>query len=710
MGSVSLEKHKDGAALILFDTPDSPVNVLSRELLGELAGILDEIESDDSVRACVLASGKPSTFIAGADIGELLEVAGPEEGEALSRSCHRLLDRIAGSRKPFVAAIGGAALGGGLEVALACRYRLAADDPATVLALPEVTLGLLPGGGGTQRLPRLIGLANALPLMLTGKRLHARKALNLGLVDELVPGGGIDEEAAASALALAEGKLRSRSRRPLPGRLLEALVRGFVFRTARAGILAKTRGLYPAPLSILECVETGYTRGIREGMETESVLFGRLAAGPESKCLIGLFQAMRQLKKPGDVVKPGAVRRLGILGGGFMGSGIASVSLPHVPVVVKDLSDKVLARCAKEVEERLGRQVRSGAIRAAERDRRMEHLTLSATDDDLAGSDLIIEAVFEELDLKRKVLQDLESRVSSTAVIASNTSALPISSIAERASHPERVLGMHYFSPVPKMPLLEIVAADRTADWAVATARAFGILQGKTVIVVKDGPGFYTSRILSPFLGEAMILLEEGARVEEVDRAVKDSGFPVGPLTLLDEVGIDVAAHVTKNVGQLYAHRGLESSDALPRLYEAGYTGRKSRRGFYRYEDKKKKKRKRKKQVEPRIYDFFGGPRRKAIASEETGRRFTFLMINEAVYCLQEGVIACPRDGDVGAVLGLGFPAFRGGPFRYLDSLGAAAAVETMEQLRKSHGPRFEPAPMLQDMARDGKRFYPDEP
>jgi 3-hydroxyacyl-CoA dehydrogenase len=314
--------------------------------------------------------------------------------------------------------------------------------------------------------------------------------------------------------------------------------------------------------------------------------------------------------------------------------------------------------------------------------------------DDLEGAELIVEAVFEDLELKRRVLAEVEERVADDAVFASNTSALPIGKIAAGARHPERVIGMHYFSPVPKMPLLEIVVAEQTADWATATAHAFGTAQGKTCIVVKDGPGFYTTRILAPYLNEAVLLVEEGARIEDVDRAMKDFGYPVGPLALVDEVGIDVGAHVAQDLGRAFADRGLEGSGAMPRLYEAGLHGRKNGRGFYLYPKAKKKGRK---QINPKIYDLLGGEARRSVDSSEIQDRLALLMVNEAVHCLQEGVISSPRDGDLGAILGLGFPPFRGGPFRHIDTLGREAVRARLEELAGKHGKRFETAGSLRE-------------
>lgn len=705
MANMQITKRDDGIAVVTIDTPGSPVNILSRELFEEFSAVLDEIERDAGTVGAVIASGKLDSFIAGANVKEFLQIRLPVDGERFSRAGHTLLNRIARGRKPFVAAIHGPAFGGGLEVALACHYRIATDDPKTVLALPEVTLGLLPGGGGTQRVPEATGLRQGLPLLLTGKRVRARKAMRLGLVDAIVPPFGLVEIAATAARRLADGTLRPRRRqRELLDRLLELpLVRSFVIDRARRETLAKTRGNYPAPIATLRCVEVGMKQGEDAGFEQESLGFGMLTASPEAKALIGMFLATTELKKPNANVEPRPVRRLAVLGAGFMGAGIAGVSLDRVPVVLKDVALDALGRGVKTVDKGLDARVRSGALRRIDADRQRSRLVPALDPEAVAGSDLVIEAVFEDLDLKRRVLAETEAHVAAETVFASNTSALPIREIAEHARHPDRVLGMHYFSPVHRMPLLEIVVAPRTADWAVEAARRFGIAQGKTVIVVKDGPGFYTTRILAPFLNEATVLLEEGARIEAVDSALKDFGYPVGPVALMDEVGIDVGVHVAAFLGAAFAARGLESSDALGRMAAAGYLGRKNGRGFYRYGATRGKS---EKQVDESVYGFFGSGEGREISAREMADRLCLLMVNEAIHCLQEEIVASPLEGDVGAVLGLGFPPFRGGPFRFVDRVGAAEVVDHLEAFARRLGPRYLPAPLLVDMAREGKTFY----
>ena len=704
MGCFRTEVRADGVAVVTFDTPGSGVNTLSPAVIDEFEAEVSPLLDDPGVRAAVIASGKADTFIAGADLKALDRMLTEADAEAMSRRGNVLLSRIAASRKPVVAAINGAALGGGLEVALACHYLLASDDPATVLALPEVMLGLLPAGGGTQRLPRRIGLAAALPLLLTGQRLRARKAYRLGVVDALTTPGGIAETAARAALRLADGTL---ARKPLPlaARVTLALpARAFILRAARRQVAARTRGLYPAPPAILECVETGLAHGVARGLDCESRHFGVLVASRQGKCLVGLFHAMNELKKAPAGSDPRPVRRLAVLGAGFMGSGVASVSLGLCPGVLRDVADPALTARRGPVAGGLDKQVRSGSLTRTQRDPRLSHLYPTTDLAAVAGSDLVVEAVFEDLELKRRVLAEVEAVVPPETVFATNTSALSIAAVAAGAAHPERVLGMHYFSPVPKMPLLELVVAERTAPWAVATARALAVAQGKTVITVKDGPGFYTTRILAAYLNEAMLLLEEGAAIEAIDTALKDFGFPVGPVALIDEVGIDVAAHVAEDLGARFAARGMAASPLLPRLLAAGFKGRKNRRGFYVYPPPGKKSRKR---PNPDVYAALSLGARRTTPKHEITDRMALMMVNEAVRCLEEQVIASPRDGDVGAILGLGFPPFRGGPFHYADATGAATVVVRLEELAERLGARFAPALLLLAKAKTGGKFFP---
>jgi 3-hydroxyacyl-CoA dehydrogenase / enoyl-CoA hydratase / 3-hydroxybutyryl-CoA epimerase len=703
MGLIRIQHRDDGIALVILDHPTKPVNTISMALLRQVELKVEPLLSDPGVKGLVMVSAKADNFIAGIDFDMLEQYATPEDTAELSRDGNQLLNRLAESPKPVVAAVHGAAIGGGLEIALACHYILASDHPATVFSQAEVMVGLLPAGGGTQRLIQRTGLIKGLPLLLSGKRLSARRAYGLGLVDALTTPGGIAETGARAALALAEGSLKRPARNKPFLEKLAVLppVRDLILKKARKQVAARTRGNYPAPSKILDCVEIGLKKGMAAGLAQEAAYLGGLATGPVSRNLVWLFKAMTQVKNQGLDLEPRPVERLAVLGGGFMGAGIASVSLGLSPVTVRDIDPGVLARCAQEVDSGLKKQLRAGSITKLERDRRWSRLQLATKSEDIGGADLVIEAVFEDLGLKQRVLAECEELIAPDAVFASNTSALPIAQIAAKAKHPERVLGMHYFSPVPKMPLLEIVVPDAASPQAVATALKFGQGQGKTAILVKDRPGFYTSRILAPYLNEALTLLAEGARIEALDEAMKDFGFPVGPMALLDEVGLDVVAHVSRDLGRAFASRGVETSPGLLKMVEADYQGRKNNKGFYSYPEGKGKK-----QPNMSVYGFFDGVEQRDFAPGEIQERLALLMVNEAVLCLAEGVIDTPLTGDLGAILGLGFPPFSGGPFHYLDSAQPDKVVARLEQLVQKCGSRFEPPALLREQAKNNHGFY----
>jgi 3-hydroxyacyl-CoA dehydrogenase/enoyl-CoA hydratase/3-hydroxybutyryl-CoA epimerase len=700
-----------GVATVLVDVPGESVNTLSPEVGEEIEVLLGAFEKDERVKAIVFASGKKDGFVAGAKIDLIQTARTPEEGEALSRKAQAGFDRLEAYRKPVVAAIHGACLGGGLEWALACHYRIATDDRRTQLGLPEVQLGLIPGAGGTQRLPRLIGIAAALDLVLAGKSVKARKAGKLGLVDEVVPAPLLLGVARDRALALASGKLR---RDPRPRRSgLEAvqrlaleenfLGREVLFRQAEAQILKKTKGHYPAPRAALEAIRHGYEKGFARGLEREARLFGELAVSPVARQLMEIFFATTALKKDNGVddpaVKARAVSRVGVLGGGLMGSGIAYVTVnAGIPVRVRERDDASAAKALAAVRGILDERVRRRSIDRLERSTTMRLLTGTTDWSGFESVDLLVEAVFEDLALKQEMVRAFEA-VNPTGIFASNTSSIPIGKIAAASKHPETVLGMHYFSPVNKMPLLEVIVTDRTAPDVTATAVAVGKRQGKTVIVVRDGPGFYTSRVLAPYMNEAAWLLFEGASIEDLDRAIVSYGFPVGPITLLDEVGIDVGAKVAHILQEAFGDR-MKAPGALEEVVQAGRLGRKNRKGFYTYDGKKK-------QVDETVYDLLpGGRSRKRFPAEEIQERVVLQMVNEAIRCLGEGILRSARDGDIGAIFGLGFPPFRGGPFRAADAMGPKELLARIERWRERFGARFEPAPLLVEHARSGRPFH----
>lgn len=686
----------EGVATVTIDQPGRPVNVLTDQVVDELAAVIRRFEEGEpGVRAVVIASGKPGVWIAGADVEQLMGIRTAADGEALSRAGHALLQRLERLKIPVVAAIEGVALGGGLEIALACAYRLASDSPKTKLGLPEVQLGLLPGAGGTQRLPRLVGLANALDLMLTGKQLDSRRARKIGLVDEVVPAPILLDRSRRAALELAEGRIAARAGRRRGSPLwMENLpgARAVIFRKARKDVLERTQGLYPAPLTILEVVEDGIESPLEVGLELEAAAFGELAVTPEAASLIHVFFASTAAKnEPGLTApaEPRNVNRVAIAGAGFMGAGIATVTAESgMRARLKDVAPDAVAR---------GMATASRSIRKrAERRRRPEHAIIAILDrlegtheyTGFGTTDLVIEAVFEDIEVKRQVLREIEAAVPPDTVIASNTSTIPIAELAAATAHPERVVGLHFFSPVEKMPLVEIIMTPTTDPGVVATCHAFAKRIGKTPIIVNDAPGFYVNRILGPYMNEAAILLEEGVPMEDIDDAMTAWGFPVGPITLYDEVGLDVAAKSGAILAEASGGR-VAPSQVLEKMLGDDRKGRKNGRGFYRYKNGERS------DPDDDVYELLGVRDQKTIPETEIQERLALGMINEAVRALEEGVVRSAADGDVGAVFGIGFPPFRGGPFWYLEANGTGPVLERLRRLEEVYGPRFAPAPLL---------------
>jgi 3-hydroxyacyl-CoA dehydrogenase/enoyl-CoA hydratase/3-hydroxybutyryl-CoA epimerase len=694
----------EGILILTLDVPGEKVNTLGRRMMGELAELLERLESRTDVRGVVLRSGKPDGFIAGADIRDFTAIKSALEAETLSREAQAILGRLEGLPMPVVAAIHGACLGGGLETALACRHRIASDDARTVVGLPEVLLGLIPGAGGTQRLPRLIGLRAALDLILTGRSLKAPRALRSGIVDEVVPAPVLVKAAHAAAVRLAGGKAPSSH----PGiSVTERLLRPVIFRKARASVREKTGGHYPAPPGAIDVVEKGTAGPLARGLEIEARAFGALAVSDVSRALVSVFLATQEIKKDAgypEGTQPREVRKLAVVGAGLMGAGIATAAADAgANVRLKDTTFEALARGLRHAREQFEQRRRRGSLTRLEFERRMNRLSATIDTSGFGRADLVIEAVFEDLDLKRRVLADVEEAAGEDCVVASNTSSIPIADLARGSRRPNRILGMHFFSPVEKMPLLEVIVTPETDAWATATAVAFGRRLGKHVIVVRDGPGFYTTRALSPYMSEAARLVEEGAAIEDVDGAMKRFGFPVGPLTLLDEVGIDVGAKVAGVLYKAFGER-MRPPLAMASVIESGRLGRKGGRGFYVYDGGKKR-------VDDSVYALLPrGLPRTAFVEREIQERLVFAFLNEAALCLQDGILRSARDGDVGAIFGLGFPPFLGGPFRYLDHLGPRFAAEVLERLAARHGDRFAPAPLLKDLGREGRSFHPPGP
>jgi 3-hydroxyacyl-CoA dehydrogenase/enoyl-CoA hydratase/3-hydroxybutyryl-CoA epimerase len=710
----------DGVATAALDRAGTAMNTLSPDVMRELDAIVGRCETDPDVRGLVVTSAKGDNFLAGADIGWLEQLdAGAVTSEmfAAGQGVLARLEALHARRgMPVVAAIHGACLGGGLELALACGTRIASDDEQrTQLGQPEVRIGLIPGAGATQRLPSLVGIAAALDLILTGRSVRPRRALAMGLVDALCPKEALPEAARSLALAPPGGPGRrgaatTRLRdRMAPSRLGRAALEGtalgrrIVFRKAEAAMLAATRGNYPAPPAALRAVRTGVEQGEAAGYAAEVDEFTRLVGSPEAGALISLFLATQELRRDtgaGPEAQAVAVDKVGVVGGGLMGAGIAAVTALEAGVHtrIKEVNDEAarrgLAHVRRLVDERTSRRrlTPSGGERA------MSLVTATTGWEGFSNADLVIEAVFEDLTMKHGVLRQIEAVTGEQTIFATNTSSIPIADIAEASERPSQVIGMHYFSPVEKMPLLEVVVSAATADWVTATCVAFGKRQGKTVIVVGDGPGFYTSRAIAPYMSEAMHLVAEGVAVDAIDRAMVAWGFPVGPMTLADEVGIDVGAKVADVLEEAFGAR-LAVPHAFSRLVKDGRTGRKSGSGFYRYEDGAKG------DVDESVYEVLGVDVRATAPNAEIQERLGLRLVNEAARCLEEGILRSARDGDIGAVMGLGFPPFRGGPFTYVDQQGATTVVGALRRLEDRHGARFTPAAILVDAAENGTRL-----
>jgi len=690
-----LTMRGDHVGIITIDVPGEKMNTLKAEFAAEITAIIAEARRDPQLAGLVLISGKADNFIAGADISMIDRCQSAQEAEALAKQGQEVMAALDALPFPVVAAIHGACLGGGLELALACDARICSLDDKTRIGLPEVQLGLLPGSGGTQRLPRLIGVRQALPLILTGKSVRAKQARKLGIVDDAVPRSILLETAIAR---VKKGKVSGRTL-PLHDRLLQGRAgRQALFTLAARQTAAKTQGNYPAAQRIIDVVRTGLAQGSRAGHDAEARAFGELAMTPESAALRGIFFATTAMKKErGGEAEPASVSRVAVLGGGLMGGGIASVTAIHagLPVRIKDISLEGVNHALKTSWELLSKKVRRRQLTPAQRQQQMARITGSIDYQGFSRRDVVIEAVFEDLALKQQMVRDVEAHCQPHTLFASNTSSLSIAEIAAGAQRPENVIGLHYFSPVEKMPLVEVIPHLNTSTATLVTTVALARSQGKTPIVVADKPGFYVNRILTPYINEAMHCLLEGEPIDHIDRALVKAGFPVGPLQLLDEVGIDVGSKISPILAQAYGER-FAAPAAFAAVLKDGRKGRKNRKGFYRYDQPRWQRKK----TDASLYALLKVTPQARQSEAEIAERCMMMMLNEAARCLDEQVIGSARDGDIGAVFGIGFPPFLGGPFHYIDRLGAADVVNRLTRLTQRYGERFTPCDALIEAAR----------
>ncbi|WP_394210677.1 fatty acid oxidation complex subunit alpha FadJ [Enterovibrio calviensis] len=694
----SLRHGDEGVAWLSIDVPGESMNTLQASFVDEISDILSELESKTDIKGLVLYSAKPDNFVAGADVRMLDACETAEDAQAIAEQGQKLFSRI--EKLPFhvVAAIHGPCLGGGLELALACHSRVATDDDKTRVGLPEVQLGLLPGSGGTQRLPRLIGVAGALDMILTGKQLRAKKAKKMGVVDDVVPHSVLLRVAEELALKGKPKRQNSWQSWAMGG---NALGRSVVFDQAAKKTRAKTRGNYPATEAILEVIKHGLDKGVEKGLALEAKRFGELVMTNESASLRSIFFATTAMKKEtGADADPDTVTGVAVLGGGLMGAGIANVSATkaNLPVRIKDVSNDGLLNAMNYSYKLLDKKRKRRIISKSELQSQMARISGATDYSGMDRCNVVIEAVFEDLDLKHKMIAEVEEALNENTLFATNTSSLPIHQIAAGAKRPENIVGLHYFSPVDKMPLVEVIPHAGTSEKAVATVVKLAKKQGKTPIVVADKAGFYVNRILAPYMNEAAMTLLEGESVEHIDNALLDFGFPVGPVTLLDEVGIDIGAKISPILLNELGER-FRAPDVFDVMLSDGRKGRKTGKGFFVYNGKKK-------EVDKRVYGLLGVELKSQLSGHELAMRCVLMMLNEAARCLDEGVVKSARDGDIGAVFGIGFPPFLGGAFRYMDHIGIKRLVEMLEQHEAKYGERFAPCEMLKAMAAEEKRFF----
>jgi len=717
--TLAIDRHDDGSVWIGFDVPGHRLNVLTAGVLEELAAALDEIEAGEPVSGLVLHSTRPGGFFAGADLDRLQRLleassAGDASAEAtaITDAGRRLFGRCSAMPWPSLAIIDGICLGGGLELALGCDMRLASDRPETRLGLPEVKLGLLPAWGGTVRLPRLIGPGPAIELIASGEPVDADAAVRMGLVDACVPPESLIDSA---AVLLARGRrddLAARRSRLAAAVPLDPQEREFLEGVASAVILARTGGHYPAPPTIVETILAGIAVDAEHAAAIESRAFARLAASPQARELLHVFRLGEWNKRDSGVDaardrragEPLEVATAGVVGGGIMGGGIAARHLRSgFDVALVDNSPAALARSLPAVLEeaawdRTARGVdRSRALALAGRLRSGTQLEL------LADAEIVIESVLEKLDVKREVLARLEEVVAAQAVLASNTSTNPIARLAEPLQDPSRLCGMHFFNPVRRMMLVEVVRGPDTSDRTIATAVAHAKRLGKCPIVVRDSPGFLVNRILMPYLHEAVELVREGVPVTRIDRVARGFGMPMGPIELYDMIGLDTAFYAGLVMHEAFGER-IEASPLIPALVKAGRLGRKSGSGFYRYVAGSGRPRGQDAEVAGLIEPYAVEPR--SWSDDEIVDRLVVPMVLEAALALDERIVRDPRDIDLGVIHGLGFPPFRGGLLAWADSLGGDAILRRLEPFADL-GPRMQAPDRLRTMAAAGGRFYP---
>ena len=698
-------KREGAIAILAFDQRDSKANVLNKETLGEFKSAIDEVRADSSLEALLIVSKKDNIFIAGADIKEIESITSPDKALEMVEKGQRILDELESLDKVTGAVINGACVGGGLELSLACKYRVASFGDKVKIGLPEVNLGIIPGFGGTQRLPRLVGLTRGLSLILPGKMVSDKDALKYGIVDRLFPKTRLIEDTIGFVNDILAGKARTKRKKK---GLVESLIentfsgRALVARQARKGVLKKTKGFYPAPLVAIDVITKTYGRGLKRGLKIEANACAELITTEISKNLIKVFYLNEEYKKldwVGKGIKPATIDKCAIVGAGVMGGGIAQLAAYRdIPVRVKDITADALKTALKTAHKVFEGALKRRRIKDYDVEYKFGLISPTLTYKGFKNTPLVIEAVVENLAVKQKVFSELGNIVTSDAVLASNTSSLPIIDISKDTKSPERVVGLHFFNPVHLMPLIEVIPSKVTNDETKAAIIAFARSLGKIVIVVKDSTGFLVNRILLPYLNEAGHLLADGVSIERMDAIAKSFGMPMGPLELVDEIGIDVGYKVAKILEEAFGER-MKVSDVLHKVKEKGLLGKKSKSGFYIHKDKAKS-------PNPGIYNIIKPASPKRVSDEDILKRLIYTMVNEAARCLDEKVADRPHTIDIGMIMGTGFPPFKAGLMRYADSVGLDNIAGDLKALAGKFGTRLAPCEYLLKKAERGEKFY----
>jgi 3-hydroxyacyl-CoA dehydrogenase/enoyl-CoA hydratase/3-hydroxybutyryl-CoA epimerase len=708
-GPFRMEPQPSGVALLRFDDPARKVNLLDSASLAALREALDSLRGRTGPsfpRALVITSGKPGQFIAGADVNEFESVGTPKEAAAKAKEAQLLFQSIAELPYPTVAAINGACLGGGTELALACRYRVAAAGRGVSIGCPEVMLGILPGFGGTTRLPRLVGLIAGLDLLLTGRALDSRRALRTGLVDAVLPQEGFEGRALQwTETLLTSGRPVQRKVPDAVTKVMQSVqpLRSFVIGQARKKVLRETHGNYPAPLEILRLLSTTWGKPIPKALEREREAVARLLFTPQSQNLRRIFLMSEEAKRKPEATRAREVSRIGVIGAGVMGGEIAYLaSRRGIRVRLRDIKTEPILRSLAHARSLYDRERSRGRLSRAEVEQAMGRIEPSLDPAGLSRTDLILEAVVEDLPLKQSLFRELEGRIPEQCVLATNTSSLSVEAMAKGLRRPERVVGMHFFNPATRMPLVEVIRTPQSDPAAVDLVIALARRMGKTAVLVADAPGFLVNRVLMPYLSEAVGLVERGQSIPEIDRALRRFGMPMGPLELLDEIGLDVARKVAHVLEESFGER-MPKVALLDRLASSGAMGKKSGLGFYRYEKGRRR------EVNPAVTGAVApGSAAEASAghpTDETVNRLVDAMVNEAALALEERVVARPEEVDLAMVMGTGFPPFRGGLLRHADAAGVGTIVERLARRQQAGAPGG-PCGRLQRMALGGERFY----